>query len=171
MDKTGPTIVVNVPYYPGNLGKAYNDFMGRLGPEEWACFLDHDAMFTTGDWYGQMCEIINKHPSAGLFTAVTNAVYPKWQCVKMGYAHDVKKHRMLGSDLLLSKRTQTKPCRGRLSGVVILTSRRAWEKSGGFQDGFMGVDNAYHTAVAKAGYDVLLMEGLYVYHWYRGIET
>jgi hypothetical protein len=38
----------------------------------------------------------------------------------------------------------------------------------GFESGFLGVDNAYHAAVAKAGFTVHVLRGLYVYHWYRG---
>lgn len=32
-----------------NLGAAYNTFTSLLGDDDWACFIDHDAMFTTGN--------------------------------------------------------------------------------------------------------------------------
>ncbi len=54
-----------------------------------------------------------------------------------------------------------------MSGVVILLSRKTWGRLGGFADGFLGVDNAIHQAARDLGYRVYLMEGVYVYHWYR----
>ena len=48
--------------------------MSKLGDDDWACFLDHDAMFTTLDWYHQMESLIAEYPGAGCFTAMTNRV-------------------------------------------------------------------------------------------------
>ena len=41
-----------------NLGRAYNEIMSTLRPEDWACFLDHDAVFTSRRWYSQLLEAI-----------------------------------------------------------------------------------------------------------------
>ena len=54
-----------------------------------------------------------------------------------------------------------------MSGVVILLSKKTWALLGGFADGFLGVDNAIHQAARDRGFPVYLMEGVYVYHWYR----
>jgi hypothetical protein len=67
----------HIPYAPGktrNLGRAYNQFMHLLQDEDRACFIDHDAMFTTVDWYDQIEHIVDKYLDAGMFTAKTNRI-------------------------------------------------------------------------------------------------
>ena len=55
-------IYTHIPYadseHPKDLGWAYNNFMNNLGDDDWACFLDHDAMFTVSDWYPRLERII-----------------------------------------------------------------------------------------------------------------
>jgi hypothetical protein len=66
-----------IPYAPSsinkNIGAVYNGFMNMISDDDWACFLDHDAMFTTLDWYKQLEDIVenlsSSHPDARLLTA------------------------------------------------------------------------------------------------------
>jgi hypothetical protein len=58
-----------------------------------------------------------------------------------------------------------------LSGVVIVTSKKAWHTVGGFDSGFLRVDWNYTKKCLKAGLKTYIMEGVYVYHWYRGNST
>ena len=37
-----------------DLGKAYNACINEHADEDWVAFIDHDAMFTTDDWYLQL---------------------------------------------------------------------------------------------------------------------
>lgn len=64
-----------------NLGAAYNRCLGLLGPEDWAIFMDHDAMPTTPQWYRQIVEAIAFRPQAGAFVAMANRIGPTWQQV------------------------------------------------------------------------------------------
>ena len=76
-------IYTNIPYAPNgtkNLGGAYNSFMQTLPlDDDYGCFLDHDATFTTYDWYSQMEHIVSKYSQVGCFTGVTNRVWCRWQ--------------------------------------------------------------------------------------------
>jgi hypothetical protein len=38
---------------------------------------------------------------------------------------------------------------------------------GKFSDGFLGVDTQMHQSARAKSIEVYLMEGVYVYHWYR----
>jgi hypothetical protein len=94
-------LLVNQPYLPGKqLGKAYNEFMERLRDDDWACFLDHDACFTTRKWYDHIWRAITDFPDAGFFTACTNRVWCPWQCVSISptvrMSNDIAFHRHLG---------------------------------------------------------------------------
>ena len=76
-------IVTLIPYCPKtegkNLGFAYNELMARLREDDWACFLDHDACFTTPDWYAQLEEITGRLAEPCVLTATTNRVGSRWQ--------------------------------------------------------------------------------------------
>ena len=48
--------------------------MGRLREDDWACFIDHDACFTTPDWYAQLEEITGRLTEPCVLTATTNRV-------------------------------------------------------------------------------------------------
>lgn len=153
-----------------NLGRAYNEIMERLSPGDWGCFLDHDAVFTTREWYGQIKRAVQDNPQGGLFTAVTNRIGRKSQIPPGAPAgHDMRDHRVFGAQLAkqhghsVRDITRESP----LSGVVMVISREAWKAIGGFKSGFFGVDNAAHRDVARSGRRVYMMPGLYVYHWYR----
>ena len=80
----GKTMIVTlIPYCPRsegkNLGFAYNELMARLHDDDWACFIDHDACFTTPDWYAQLEEITASLNEPCVLTALANRVGSHWQ--------------------------------------------------------------------------------------------
>ena len=168
-------IVTLIPYCPTsegkNLGFAYNELMDRLRENDWACFIDHDACFTTSDWYPQLEEIIAPLTEPCVLTATTNRVGSRWQLAAGAdpHNHSMEYHRRFGKSLQSAARGVLRDVTHEplMSGVVILLSKKTWRRLGGFADGFLGVDNAIHQAARDQGYRVLLMMGLYVYHWYR----
>jgi len=166
-------ILTCIPYSPdGNLGRAYNEFMRRLEPGDWGCFIDHDAMFTTKQWYQQLEQAIATHPDAGVFTGITNRIGNPDQLRTglplLGSPHDIRYHRFIGEDLRHRMVARDVTHSERLiSGVVLCLSRYTWARIGGFKDGFLGVDNQLHRDIRDAGKRVYILEGLYVYHWYR----
>jgi len=159
-----------------NIGKAYNACMELLpNDDDWACFLDHDAMFTTQDWNHQLYEIIDANPEYSCFTAMTNRIGNPDQ--RFAWVdtnnHDIVYHRGLGTEAQSQFRLDVKDITKRqtLSGVVILVQKSAWKKAGGFEEeGFLGVDNHFDIAIRKEGMKTGLMKGIYVYHWYRFSE-
>ena len=165
-----------IPYCPKekgqDLGLAYNTFMEMIGDDDWACFLDHDATWTTRDWYFQLEEIIEKYPEVGLLTSITNRIgNPHQKPLKVPQDnHDIRYHRKVGKQVQDEHRTTLLDVtNGQLiSGVVLLISKKTWKEAGGFKSGFLGVDNDIHTKVKAIGKPVCIMSGVYVYHWYRG---
>ena len=56
-------IYTHIPYTPKEhgtkIGYAYNKFMEMLpNDDDWGCFVDHDAMFTTPTWYNMINKIV-----------------------------------------------------------------------------------------------------------------
>jgi GT2 family glycosyltransferase len=168
-----------IPYCPKDLeggkdlGLAYNKFMEIVPDDDWVCFLDHDATWTTRDWYHQLEEIIERNPDVGLLTTVTNRIGNPHQLITKFLDrdnHDIYRHREVGKKLQQSLRHHLVDVTdGQLiSGVVLLLKKSTWKKVGGFKDGFLSVDNDMHSKVKNAGMKVCIMSGVYVYHWYRG---
>lgn len=165
-----------IPYAPKskefNLGWVYNNFMEMVNDNDWVLFLDHDATFTTRNWYYQISDIINNNPEYGVFTGVTNRIgnssIQRVETVNPD-THDMKYHRQIGQQLLdqYGHRVESYDTHF-LSGVIILISKKTWENVGGFKEGFLGVDNCLHKACRNKNIPVGLAKGLYVYHWYRG---
>jgi len=154
-----------------DLGNTYNDYMKLLPDDAWACFLDHDAMWMTPDWYKQLEEIIERNPRYGCFTCMTNRIGNPEQLVKGVDQdnHDIVYHREIGKKLQSQHSTEIENITNKhcMSGVVMLVKKSAWEKGGGFKEGFLGVDNDFHTRLSSVGVEIGLMKGLYIYHWYR----
>lgn len=177
-----------------NLGEAYNSFMSLLpNDDDWACFIDHDAMFTTYNWFKQLTEIISKYPNAGCFTAMTNRVGNPYQVLnsqleiieqceigerrkkhlellELNHSnHDIKYHRKIGEELYKNKNCVVSEIDSKhlLSGVLLLVNKKVWKEIP-FREGFLDVDNFFHKDCIQKGYKVYLIEGVYVYHWYRG---
>ena len=125
-----------------DLAWTYNEFM-RLLPndDDWACFIDHDAIFTTLDWYSQMESIIKENTEYSCFTVTTNRVYADWQ-IPMGINsinHDMIYHRRIGAkfqndngnkvvDVTVCSDLPSPPEKSPFSGVVILYKKSAWKE-------------------------------------------
>ncbi|GAH22455.1 unnamed protein product, partial [marine sediment metagenome] len=185
-----------IPYAPKEHDKdltwAYNKFMEALpNDDDWACFIDHDAMFTTYDWYHQLDEIIKNHPQYSCFTAVTNREYATWQ-IPEGVDvnnHDIVYHRGIGANLeaenygrvidvtdcseslLLPQPQASPPETSPLCGIMILYKKSVWKdipfRKYYKHDTIFGVDNLIHLDLKKAGHRVGLAIGVYLYHWHR----
>lgn len=154
------------------LGEAYNNFMNQIGDDDWACFLDHDAMFTTSVWYNQIERIIESRDDIGILTSCTNRVGNVEQIVfeknsDESYNHDITFHRKTGEGLANKYDTELIEANNGISGVLIVINKRTWKEVGGFSNGFEGVDRDIDLRSRKTGKKTFIMKGVYVYHWYR----
>lgn len=166
-----------IPYAPKsidkNIGAVYNNFMNMITDDDWACFLDHDAMFTTIDWYKQLEEIVEglslSYPEAGLLTACTNRIGNIEQVIEgiEPQNHDIYYHKKIGKQRQVEYGSSLRECQFLISGLVILISKKIWKQTSGFANGFLGVDNDIDKKIRELGYKSYIMDGVYCYHWYR----
>jgi GT2 family glycosyltransferase len=166
-------IYYSIPYDSGkNLGVYYNSFMDLLSHEDFACFLDGDVIFTTTFFGSQLQNIINTAPDCGLFYCLTNRIGCPWQRANVDrMSNDMSYHRTIGKHLAETEATTCKDVSKETfpaSGPLILVKKSLWEEVGKFHDqGMLGVDNDFFRKAQSVGAKILLMEGVYVYHWYR----
>ena len=79
-------------------------------------------------------------------------------------AVDVDFHRRIGTKRLAVRTLLDITDTAGWGGVLMLVSKRAWHRAGGFVDGMMCVDHNFHFNYRAAGGRLYLIEGLYVYH-------
>ena len=160
-----------------NLGKAYNREMELLpNSDDFCCFIDSDAMFTTTFFGKHLEDIVAKYPDVGVFTCMTNRVGCKWQLAPSvdWDNNDMKYHRLIGEvlqdDLYYDVEDVTNKPRGEvMSGVLMMVRRDVWKRVGGFkEEKMLGIDSDFHWRCQKHKEKIYLMNGVYVYHWYRG---
>lgn len=149
-----------------NLGLAYNEEMQRLHDGDWAIFLDHDAMPTTGRWFLQFAEAIRFQPDAGAIVAMANRIASPWQRAPVPTnCNDMAWHRRYGTERAkvrtLLDISQTKGW----GGVCFAISKAAWQAAGGFAHGLGCVDHSIHFRLQRTGRKVWLHEGIYFFHW------
>lgn len=167
-------ILTNIAYCPAKRGKdlgyAYNQFMDRLHYGDWGCFLDHDAMFTTYNWYPQLEQIIYKNPNIGCLTGMTNRVGQSYQTIEVDTEnHDIRYHRKIGLGVQqeFGNRVLDITNEAHFSGVIILISKMAWDVVPFVEGSAFATNNQLHKDLVENGMNVGLMRGVYVYHWYR----
>jgi len=156
-----------------NIGQAYNECMELLKDDDYACFVDGDAMFTTPDFGNRINHILEKFPHIEYATCITNRVACDWQvCPSSDWDNDdLKFHRALGWLAAQANEYDIKDVTNEphpMSGVMILLKKSTWIDIGPFIDGMLGVDNEYHERARRKGVKLWLLEGIYLYHWYRG---
>jgi len=156
-----------------SIGKSYNEMMSLIGSNDWACFLDGDAVHTSSFFGFRIEEVVEKNQQYSMFTCYTNRVACKYQVAPNSswVNNDQSYHRQLGEKLWDLNKTNVIDItnNSELSGVLIVLKKSMWEKVGGFkEDKMLSIDNDMHRKVRDFKGRVGLMTGLYVQHWYRG---
>lgn len=159
-----------------NIGEYYNDFMGLIKDDDYACFIDGDSCFTTYFYGKQINHIINKYPECSLFFTMTNRVACGLQVVP-GIQHNndnIVYHRQIGQQLSETKYDIITDVSAidknhALSGVCVVIKKPLWQKVNGFNTfGCLDVDNDFFWKVQNIKDKIYLMQGVYLYHWHRG---
>ena len=187
-----------------DLSISYNTFMeGIKDDDDFGCFIDGDAMFTTKMFGLQLEQVVAANPHASFLTSYVSRLNTKgagmWQilsnrwCKEIGVSkrqvqqsNDIEFHRNIGEKLWKINVTKTMPIKLEdveykyMSGTLILLKKSLWKKIGGFKKAFeakpkyghggeklLSIDNQLHRDVILAEEDLHIMQGMYLYHWYR----
>lgn len=170
-------IYYHTPYATnGKIGEYYNQAVNICpSDDDWVCFTDRDVWFPHHH-YGHIIEEYSKTTEYGLLTCKTNRVGPSYQNCNGAYWHEESnnKHVEIAESmykehgLKITDITDTIPY---ISGMLMMIKKSTWKKSGGFPvigyPNNLFIDNDIHIAVKKCGERVGLMEGVYVWHYYR----
>ncbi len=177
-------IDVRIPYeINGQLGIAYNRIMNET-KYEWVLFLDHDIMFLHPSWYQVFLTLIEKYgKNTGIFTCKTNNTGCKKQLSidAPSINASLLQHKSYAKNLWQKNQYRCTEIKEKFfAGFCLLTSKKVWEKVGGFRGkGLFAEDYYYYNKVINAGLKCLCAEGLYCFHlrdrsdepWIEGILT
>lgn len=152
-----------------NLGKVYNQYMEIVpNNDDWVIIRDRDTMYLQPNYMELIEQAIKKNPDADLFTCYTNRVGNKEQCYGglINNTSDVLRVYLDTRYNNVMLRKSYKPLNKCISGFFMLFQKKTWQKHK-FKDGILGVDNHFSQSILDKGGKIILIEGLYVYHYYR----
>lgn len=166
------TIHHTTPYIlDKNFGGAYNnEFMRHTSDDDFVCARDGDTMFLTSDWGEIIFNYAYQNPSA-VMICYTNRIH-RLATDQLLFGKpidnpDINYHIALAKKQK-EKLYQVSPTTSALSGFLVLIPKKIWNIVK-FREGcnLLGVDTGFFKDVRAAGFDVLRMDGLYVFHTYR----
>jgi GT2 family glycosyltransferase len=155
-----------------NLGAAYNHYMNLLPKNnDWACFTDGDTMFLTFDWGHLIQKAIDEHPDTGMFTCYTNRVNNPNQCYRKQFSENrsIVAHRNIAKVCRETCKNRVKTLDRAISGMMMIIQKKTWREFP-FADGIIGVDTDISKRLLAAGKRILLIESIYLLHYYRLAE-
>jgi hypothetical protein len=157
-----------------NLGKAYNEYVRKLSTNEndWIFFIDGDCMILDPNWGNNIQDLINKYPETGIFTAITNRCGNSKQCYLGGRSSDenILHHYQISEYMKESNHLKVTEINRVISGYFFGFSRKTFDLVGGFTENeneILKVDNRFSKKVLNLGKKILLMDEIYVFHFYR----
>jgi GT2 family glycosyltransferase len=130
-------------------------------------------MFLEPNYGEQIAEVIKQNPNAGIITCLTNRIGSTCQLLKLdnnlNNDSDILTHKQISSYLKNTYANSTIKVAAPLSFFVTIVSKKVWKQVGGYDEKFdmLHFDWDFSYKVQNAGYDLLLMQGMYVFHYYR----
>lgn len=155
----------------GNIGKGYNYYMSLLpNDDDWAVLLDGDTMFFHNDFEKQFTEVIKNNPGAGIITCYASRIGTHKQKFQNNVSEDPNliNHYQIANQLRQHHYSGVKTLDGTVSGFCMAVKKATWKEIPFSENiGLLGVDSDFSRRVYKSGKPILLMEGLYMLHFYR----
>lgn len=152
-------------------GMACNECFFDLDDNDWGIIRDTDCLSLTPSHIHMVKKAIDMHPDTGMFIATTNRVGQKKQVHDMSLFEnlDAKVHRKIALELVSKPLTFTEfniP----ISGYFMCIKKSVLKEVGGFKSGILGVDTNISNKIRRSGRKILMIDNLYMFHYYRALE-
>lgn len=161
------------PYCPNkNLGKAINAYCEQVW-DDYIGIRDGDSLFLDPFWGHRILECINRYPDVDVFGVMTNrlGVLDQLYDRTISDNSDILYHQAIAKNLWAKHGSYCSPAENNfVAGVAMVFKRSAWHKHR-FQDKIFTppatFDMDFCKRVAADGGKVMVMRGVYVFHYYR----
>jgi len=158
-----------------NIGEYYNKCCSIVPDKAWICLWDADVMtfHTFGDINALLERAIAENPHCELFSCVANRIGTHKQRVHANQCTNpsMRYHRVKAEEYYNRFGSMVRKDSPTVSGLMMLFNKETWEQVGKFpEDGMIGIDTRFSKAISQQGYEVGILQGLYVMHYYRLME-
>lgn len=168
------------PYsFEKRLFEAWDQYMNLVtDSEDWVCMMDGDIAFLNSDFGHQIQEYIDKYPDAGLFTCYASRSRTPWM---MPANHifsnsNILDHKRKANIYAKKFRAQVEEINDRVTGHLMVIKKSTWAtvrnevKEKTRDKNILSVDSVISRQILQSGLKILLMKGIYVFHYYRHLE-
>jgi len=158
-----------------NLGKAYNQHMALLPEDDdWGVLMDGDIMFLTFNWGDIIEKAIEDNPDAGIISCYTNRISKRKSQLHTINSPNILVHRLKAKEFDDQFSGTYKEIPGEMvSGFLMIIKKKTWKDAGKFpewENHILDLDGAISNRVRKLKKSIILMRGMYVFHYYRMAE-
>ncbi len=161
-------IDVRIPFEPGNLlGWDYNRVM-KQSKYDWVLLLDHDIFLALNPHWYMICQRVisecEKDVGAfGCYTAGGGNLQQRAEGSPLR-GDGIPEHIEFAKKIFAEHHYFTTQI-DRITGMFMLIRKEAWKEIGGFsKQGIFGADRRFSKQLTKAGWKMMRINGLYIYH-------
>lgn len=168
------------PYsFEKKLFEAYDSYINLLPHDnDWACFLDGDTCFFENNFGHQVQGYTERYPNAGILTSYASRSSYHFMVPKdtLQESDSIKYHRNRSKEIYDRLHGQVKPINTHIAGHLMCIKKSTWKlirpQLLKVVDGanLLGVDTQISNQVLGHGLQILLMRGIYLFHYYRLAE-
>lgn len=168
------------PYsFEQRLFRAYDQEFNRLKSDsDWLCMTDGDVAFLNADFGHHIQEYIDAYPGTGLFTCYASRCHYKYMIPNDGNENstDILFHRKIAIRHAKDLHLAVKPIEKNVAGHVMVMRKSTWLEIRGIvyerakHETIEAIDTAISKALHQLNHSILLMRGIYVFHYCRMLE-
>lgn len=152
-----------------NIGRAYNEACALIPAGDWIAIQDQDSLFWPEFTLKQVEDIISQHGGDfALMGCVTNRLASKYQrpFPEDFDNMDIMHHRGRAEQLHREKYGIVTGGKKEIAGLFMLFPKSTWDKVK-FVENCIFADTLFCQSVVKKVGNIGVMQGVYVYHYYR----
>jgi hypothetical protein len=164
------------PYsFEKRLFEAWDKYMSLVSdPEDWVCMLDGDTAFLISDFGHQIEQYISKYPETGIFSCYASRTANKDQLLPGANTSnpDVIYHRKKAEHCKDNLHLKAKSI-FKSYGHLMVIQKKTWiavrerVRKDTIKSGLFDVDTSVSRAIRKMNLKIILMQGMYILHYYR----
>lgn len=168
------------PYsFTRRLFDAYDQYINLMpSDDDWACILDGDTAFLRSDFGHQIEEYIKRFPTTGLFTCYASRCWYDYQrpLNSIPDADSILRHKAIADKQKQFHEFEAEKLNKKIAGHLIVIQKKTWLALRDEvallcrNETIEGVDTFLSKALLASGRTILLMKGLYIFHYFRLLE-
>jgi len=170
----------STPYaFDQRLALAYDREFERLpSNDDWLCITDGDTAFLRADFGHHIQQYIDKYPATGLFSCYASRCHYKYLIPKDGNesSSDILFHKKIAESHAQNHTLAIKEINANIAGHLMVIQKKTWLSirtqvlNRAVNETLEAVDTAISKAIIAARKQILLMRGIYIFHYCRLAE-